>query len=82
MRTTFHKQLASAGLLLVFAASLFTGGCAMTSAQSEDTMTLVERAEQAAARAEEAALRAEKAADKADMMAEKSERIFNKKMAK
>ncbi|WP_136807789.1 alanine-zipper protein [Desulfosediminicola flagellatus] len=75
-------QLTVVTVALAFSASLFASGCTMKSAHSDDTMALVQRAEQAAARAEEAALRAEKAADKSDMMADKSERIFNKKMKK
>lgn len=76
------SQLTAITLALAFSASLFAGGCTMKTAHSDDTLSLVERAEQAAARAEEAALRAEKAADKSDIMADKSERIFNKKMKK
>lgn len=82
-------QLTAVGLALVLAASLAAGGCATKSAQSEETMSLVDRAEAAAVRAEAAASRAEAAAMQADssantaeMMAEKAERIFNKKMKK
>ncbi len=76
------SQLTVLTVAFALSASLFAGGCTMKSAHSDETMSLVQRAEQAAARAEDAALRAEKAADMADMMADKSERIFNKKMQK
>lgn len=75
------KQMAAAGLALVFGLSLMAGGCAKTT-QSADTMAMVQQAEQAAARAEAAADRADKAANEAAMAAEKAERIFNMKMKK
>lgn len=81
-------QLTAVGLAFLLGASLMTGGCASKS-QSEETMALVQRAEQAASRAESAASRAEAAATQADnsanhatMMADKAERIFTKKMKK
>jgi hypothetical protein len=74
-------QLKAIALALVFAASLFSGGCTMKSAMS-DEMSMVQRAEAAATRAEDAAMRAEKAAEQAENMAMKSEHIFNKKMKK
>ncbi len=81
MQKNRKPQLMAITLALVFAASLFSGGCTMKSAMSDD-MAMVQRAEAAASRAENAAMRAEKAAEQAENMATKSELIFNKKMKK
>ncbi len=78
-----HKksQLTAAGFALLFGFAILSGGCASTS-HSDETMALVQRAEQAASRAEAAASRAEAASARADSSAEKAERIFNMKMKK
>jgi hypothetical protein len=74
-------QFKAIALALFIAAGLFSGGCTMKSAASDD-MSIVQRAEAAATRAEDAAMRAERAAEQAENMAMKAEQIFNKKMKK
>jgi hypothetical protein len=84
------SQIRAIGLVLMFTASLFAGGCTMKSAKSDEMSSVLTnrseaaaiRAEQASLKAEAAATRAEQAADRAEQMAEKAERIFQQKMKK
>lgn len=81
MKQQKNSQLMALILALLFGITILLNGCASTS-HSDETMALIQRAEDAASRAEAAAVRAEAASDSADASADKTERIFNMKMKK